>query len=154
MKRLLILIALLFSLSTLADGQTPAVSKEELEIKEMERKLSQALTTLDKAALLKLMADEYVSTDSRSVVSNREQEINAFTLPANVTVKSFDIEDMNVRVFEGNTAVVTGLDILRLKYQGEDVNLPFRFTRVYVKRKGQWQIVAQHVTEVPRKQQP
>jgi ketosteroid isomerase-like protein len=144
-------LALVMVLATAAFGfsQTPVKSKEEQEVREMERRLSDALTRLDKTALLNIMADEYISTDSRSIVANKEEQINSFQLPAGVTLKSFDLEDVNVRIFEGITAVVTGRDTLRLNFKGQDVNLPFRYTRIYLKRQGKWQLIAQHVTEIP-----
>ena len=150
MKKIFIIAIILFSVPAVAFSQASTASKnDEQTIRELEQKLSQLLTRLDKAALLNMMADEFISTDSASNVRNKQQELDSFQVPANVTFKSFDIEDENVRVFEGVTAIVTGLDILRFKYQGKDLEIPFRFTRVYMKRKGVWQIIAQHVTDVP-----
>ncbi len=150
MKKIFIIAIILFSVPAFAFSQTPTASKsDEQTIRDLEQQLSQLLTRLDKAALLTLMADEFISTDSAGIVRNKQQELDSFQVPADVTLKSFDIEAETVRVFEGVTAIVTGRDILRFKYRGKDIEIPFRFTRVYMKRKGVWQIIAQHVTDVP-----
>lgn len=149
MKKLCLALAMVLATAAFGFSQTPVKSNDEQEVREMERKLSEALTRLDKTAIRNLMAEEFVSTDSRSIVTNKEQQLDSFQIPASVTFKSFDLEDVKIRIFEGVTAVVTGIDILRLIFKGQDINLPFRYTRIYMKRQGKWQLIAQHVTEIP-----
>jgi len=60
---------------------------------------------------------------------------------------SLGIEDINVRVY-GNTAVVTSRAIRKGEYKGQDNTGQFRWTKVYVKRRGQWQVVAQQSTRL------
>jgi ketosteroid isomerase-like protein len=61
--------------------------------------------------------------------------------------ESFTLGEVRVRVYE-NVAVVTGLSTQQARDGGQDISGQFYFTRVYVKRRGQWQIAANHQTRV------
>ena len=64
-------------------------------------------------------------------------------------IESGSIDDLNVRVF-GNVAVVTGRSVLAGSYQGNRASVVQRFTDVFVKRDGRWQVVASQGTQVPQ----
>jgi ketosteroid isomerase-like protein len=64
-----------------------------------------------------------------------------------VTIETVEIGDLSVRVF-GESAVVTG----RTTYatSGADaVTMTLRFTDVFVRRAGRWEVVASHATRLP-----
>lgn len=48
------------------------------------------------------------------------------------------------------TAVVTGRSVLKVRYQNQGSSSVFRYTRIYVKRQGRWQAIAQQLTHVPQ----
>ena len=58
--------------------------------------------------------------------------------------ESIEEDDVVIRVYE-NLAVLTGR--ATSKHEGRD-SAQVRFTRVYVKRRGQWQAVAYQVTRI------
>jgi len=73
---------------------------------------------------------------------NRAQSLKIVT-SGRVKFKRYETSDMKVNIF-GDAAVVTGrLKRVRDK-QGKDVEDDWRFTKVYVRRDGKWQVVAWH----------
>jgi ketosteroid isomerase-like protein len=56
-----------------------------------------------------------------------------------IKLTSNDIDDLKVHVY-GNTAVVTGRSNAKGTIDGRDIGGLVRFTRVYVKRNGHWQV--------------
>ncbi len=63
--------------------------------------------------------------------------------------QSLELSDLNVRV-EGNTAVVTGVNHeVGRDAQGKAMDRRVRFTDVYIKRDGRWQVWATQGTTIP-----
>ena len=60
------------------------------------------------------------------------------------------LSDMKVHVY-GDTAVVTGVNTTNWTADGKQVVGPIRFTDVFVKREGRWQVVASHGSKVAKK---
>ena len=63
------------------------------------------------------------------------------------TVASFDKEDMKV-VTHGDTAVTSYRFIIRFQGEGVDINRRYRRTMVWLKREGQWQVIAGHMASL------
>jgi hypothetical protein len=57
---------------------------------------------------------------------------------------------MNVRIY-GDTAVVTGINVLKETLRGRDIGGTFRFTDTFVRRGGAWQCVAGHSSKMLKK---
>jgi ketosteroid isomerase-like protein len=100
----------------------------------------------DRAALEQLLADDFSYTHSTGVVSNKNQEI-ADTMSSQWT--SSRTEDMKVRIF-GDVVIVTGRQVVEGTSKGY-VSGPRRFTDVFVRRNGRWQIVVGQTTLVQAK---
>ncbi len=88
---------------------------------------------------------------SKEVINTRKkaEEIKDLVAPDSKTY-FFTTEDVEVHTY-GDAAVVTGLMKWRIRYQEKDVDNAHRYTFVYVKKQGQWQIVAQHIGRAPQK---
>lgn len=64
-------------------------------------------------------------------------------------LQSLELSDLNTRV-EGNTAVVTGINhVVGRDAEGKPINRRVRFTDVFVKRDGRWQVWATQGTTIP-----
>ena len=147
MKPILVIFTLIFA-TQLAIGQTmskKADSKVEQELKNLERQWEEALTRRDVAMLDRLMAEDYVLTTVRGEVVNKAKVLEEVK-SANVTAKVQNT-DTAVHVY-GDTAVVTGLVLISGRFNGQDVSTQSRYIKVYVKRKGRWQVVAAQATLV------
>ena len=58
-------------------------------------------------------------------------------------------ESYYIRLLPGDTAVVTGLAKFHVNASGNDIKFQTRFTDVYAKRNGVWQMVAWQSTKIP-----
>ncbi len=127
--------------------QAPVTAVEQ-QILQLEDDWSAAAQKKDGAFLQKLYADEYLFTDTDGSVSNKAQDIAH--LGANVVFTSFNLEDMKVHVY-GTTALVTGRNTIQATSDGQDISGVYRFTDVFVKRDGRWQVVATQSSKVTKK---
>jgi ketosteroid isomerase-like protein len=103
----------------------------------------------DVAALDRLLADDYVFTNERGEVETKSQVLANFAGGGARTIISYVIDDRRVRVY-GGAAVLTYHYTSEETYQGREDGGSFRITRVFVRRRGRWQIVAGHETRLPR----
>jgi len=151
----LYVIALIISLfSSITASQTVAgesnmVSSNERVVKALERNYAEAVIRQDVPALERILADDFIATSSRGELRNKGQEIDDIKPSPDYVMKGFDLDDVSVRVF-GDTAIATGRSTLKASYKGRDSISLFRYTRVYVKRKGKWQVVSQQLTRIPQ----
>lgn len=118
----------------------------ERELKEVERKWSEAEMRGDAQAVERILADDFIVTSMGSV-GNKKAILATLS---NFALKSFDVEDLEARVF-GDAGVTTGRSKIvgRYKDQNNDVDVSgsYRFTRMYVKQQDEWRIVAAHVSD-------
>jgi ketosteroid isomerase-like protein len=85
---------------------------------------------------------------SNAAFANKAQAVANARSEKNV-YQSLDLSDLNVRT-EGNVAVVTGINhVVGRDAEGKPMNLRVRFTDVFIKRDGRWQVWATQGTFVP-----
>lgn len=152
-KRLAALTGLLVAASCLALSQTAdqqALQKsasEQEEVLQLDRELLEArrlATKGDTTALERILADDFTATSLNGRTASRAQYIKYSARP-NLSFRNFSTDEVKVRIY-GDAAVVTGRTTVTGRDQGEEFNTRFRYTRVYVKRGGRWQIVTSHLT--------
>ena len=121
-----------------------SATAREIEALDWER--FQATRRADIRALDTLLADDWLASgNSMSTVTKRQylDELAAGTR------RYGDVrhEDVVVRVY-GDAAIITGRSIGSAIINGRQQNNPTRFTHVYVRRRGRWQMVAMHNTVI------
>ena len=116
------------------------------EIKKMETDRAAAVVKGDWAKLEKETSDDYTLVNVNGQMLSKSQMIEGFK-SGQTKLTTDDVSDMNVRVY-GEVAVVTGKATVKGTMGGKDVNGQALFTRVYVKKAGQWQSVALQQTPV------
>lgn len=96
-------------------------------------------------------ADQYILTIPTGVSYTKSEYI--------ARLKSDEVEYLDIKSTDteirisGDTAVVTGQIISRIKIRGEELSLqPARFTSTFVKRNGRWQIIARHECRIEQRQ--
>jgi len=136
------LVALLLAGAT-ALAAPPAAEQQFIDT---ENAWNQALTKGDANFLEKLYADEYLFTDNDGKTFDRNGDIGAVK-SGEFRMTSTKLQDLKVHVY-GDFATVTGVNDFTAIYKGKDANCKCRFTDVFVKRNGRWQVVASHVTRV------
>jgi uncharacterized protein (TIGR02246 family) len=128
-------------------AQTQSASADQtISVEETIRKLDneriQAQIHADKTALDRLYAEDFIGIGPSGTVRAKPQVISDFT-SGNLKFQSITTDDVQVRVY-GDTAVETGRSTMIGQDQGKTVPRDNRFTRVWVKRQGRWQLVANH----------
>lgn len=146
MKTLSILFTIAISafLALTSYAQKPAAKPNDEDVRKaifaLEKENDRAIKVGDKAAIEALYADEFRGTNASGGETTKAQFVSFYgarTKP----IAFHDSDQIDVRVF-GATAIVRG----RLRYQARAEDTPewIRYTRVYVLRSSQWQIVAEH----------
>jgi len=115
---------------------------------QIEREIGQANIRRDKAFFEKVEADEFIFTDSGGGITTKAEDVASLDKPAGeFKLVSYEVEEMKVSVY-GNTAVVTGKTTTVSRGRDREVTNKSRFTDVFVKRGGRWQLVAGHSSRI------
>jgi uncharacterized protein (TIGR02246 family) len=147
MRRTLVLAALVLTGTPLALGQKQNASRDQRSsvqraIRQLDRERIQAQIDADAKALDRIYADDFVGVGPSGTVRTKSQVITDFT-SGDLRFKSITTDEVQVRVY-GKTAVETGLSTMVGQDKGKIVPQDTRFTRVWVKQKGRWRLVANH----------
>lgn len=122
-------------------------STAEREIRALEAAVSRAVVQADREFFEKHLADDFTHTSHSGRFVNRVQWLEGIK-PGRSLYKSYDVEDLVVRIYR-DTAVATGRSApTGTNSRGEPITGKYRFTRVWVKREGKWQVVAFQGTRI------
>jgi ketosteroid isomerase-like protein len=132
---------------SLALGQEESAGRNqknsvEQAIRKLDDERIQAQIGADAVALDRIYADDFIGVGPSGTVRTKPQVISDFT-SGTLKFQSITTDDVQVRVYE-NTAVETGLSTMVGKDKGKAVPRETRFTRVWIKQQGSWQLVANH----------
>ena len=141
MKQLTIAIALFASLFSLA---THASSVDEVKATDQQRVT--ALLAADSDSLDQLLAADLRYTHANGMVDSKASYMASF-ISRKVIHKQVATDDVEVITY-GDTAVATGNSHVVVEYKGRDLDLNIRFTSVYRKQDGRWQMVAWQSTPI------
>jgi ketosteroid isomerase-like protein len=132
--------------SSAAPGQAAGSVQDEIKKLELER--NQAILHSDNAALDRMTSADYTVVDQWGVMHSKAEVLAGFKSGA-TKLESRELSDLNVRV-HGNAAVVTGRYAVKGTENGKTNNSEGRFTRVYVKEKGNWISIANQATTIAK----
>ncbi len=114
-------------------------SDDSVIIVKLENDFAAAVVKRDEAVINKLIADNFIYTENENMYS-RSDVIGSF-LSASDVIESAYNEDLQVHLYD-NTAVVTGWLYINGKSSGTDFKRKYRFTDIWFKKNGSWQIIA------------
>ena len=123
------------------------------EVIRLEREWSAAFLRHDVAALDRIIADDFVGTDGRGVMSTKADEIQeARAVAPDAPAPPFVIlnevlSDMKARLY-GEVAVLTSRNDESVRTGDREMVLVYRRTTVWVKRRGRWQCVSFHASRM------
>jgi len=123
-----------------------AHSSDEVELIRLERVWNDAHVNGDADALDRLWAEDLTVTVPNMQVITKQSAI-AITRSGRVKFKRYETSDVRVRLY-GDAAVLTGIVERTRALNGQDVNDKWRFTKMYVRRAGKWQVVAWHASTI------
>jgi hypothetical protein len=128
------------------DTEVQAIKNEIIRLQDEE---DRALLRKDIETLDRLWADDLLyPNDNGEVLTKAQRLAEARAQTHNFSV--FRHDDIRVRVYNGNTAVVTGYSTTLKKYKGKVSRGPRRFSAVWVRFDGRWQMVAHQRTDMSR----
>lgn len=132
-------------MSSKSGGDADAVKDQ---LKKMETDRAAAVVKADTATLEKTTTDDYTLVDMNGQVSNGKDKMIDRIKSGDLKLTSDTVDDLSVHVY-GNAAVTTGTVTISGKVAGKSVsNQKLRFTRVWVKRNGQWMSAAMQQTPI------
>jgi ketosteroid isomerase-like protein len=126
----------------LGQKQTDQRGSVEQTIRRLDDERIQAQIHADKVALDRIYADDFIGVGPSGTVRKKPQVISDFT-SGELKFQSITTDEVEIRIY-GNTAVETGRSTMIGEDKGKPVPRDNRFTRVWVKQKGRWQLVANH----------
>jgi ketosteroid isomerase-like protein len=147
MKRVIALTLLGVLVAVPTHAQTRNAKEQEV-LKASQTSNDASLIKKDRATMERLYADDYTYIHSNGTVANKTQDIAASMSPDQAWT-AHKSDDMRVRIYR-DVAVVTGISTLTGSAKGY-VSGPRRFTEVWVRRNGRWQLVNGQSTLVPAK---
>ena len=150
MKRILYaaaIIAILIIAGVAQDKKSDGASKAEQEIAELNREWADAIVKGDMARLDRLFANDMTVVSGNGAMRGKAGEMDDLRPTADIKTYFFNTEDVKIRVY-GDSAVVTGHAKWRINLKGRDIDNERRYTSVFVKKDGRWQIVAQHLSRI------
>ena len=166
MKSIMAIALLLTAAAPLARGQTPGQGQTtaaqpgqgatEQQMEQVEREWDSAILGRKRAELERLMADDYTNYSDDEAGGKGKKEFIDFImgLPAPQQGSTVRDEMSNVRrIANGETVIVTGNITQVLTGAGSEQRSPkMRFTHVWARRKGKWQLIGDQFIAVPQSQ--
>ncbi|MDQ3799925.1 MAG: nuclear transport factor 2 family protein [Acidobacteriota bacterium] len=144
-------ILLLLLLICCCGGYASAQSQAEQEVRKLERAWLDAYERLDAKAMDAIVADDFTITFPDGSIQTKPQILNMLKAPRrpNQPQLRFYTEDVQSRVY-GDTVILIGRVVTERRQNGNLVKEENRYTDTYVKRGGRWQVVASHLSDVPK----
>ena len=111
-----------------------------------EASFNQALLRADWQAVEQIEADDLIFTNADGSVTHKSDDV-ANLRSGDLKFESIVMSDVVVQNL-GDVGVVTGKLVETVRYQTTDLSGTYRFTDVWVRRDGRWQLVAGQETLV------
>jgi hypothetical protein len=128
-------------------GPAIAAGPAESEIAQLEQQRFAAMQAADITTLDRLLSADLTYTHSSGKLETKQEFLGGIR-SGGLKYKTVAPEGIDVRVYD-SAAVVTGRCHFQVEADGRQLDLQVRFTDVYVKRGGAWQLVAWQSTRLP-----
>lgn len=138
--------ALAFAQTTDKSSSKPSAETEQAIMK-MEQDLTNAVIKADVAAAERMVADGSFFTPPDGKTQSKT-EFLADLKSGDLKIESSTIKDMKVQAADADMAVVTYATTDKGSYKGKDISGQYRWTDVFVKRDGRWQLIVGQGTAI------
>lgn len=139
-------IAIIFCTATLlftGCESDPSMSANPDEILNREQQRIDYLTSQNYDQLADVLSPTMSYTHSNAIIENKEQFLEELRNES-VIYQSMDHQEVNVRFVNSSTAILNGITDAVVTVEGENLEVPLRFTIVYAKLGGEWMLEAWH----------
>ena len=137
-------LALLASLTMHAQ---PKPNAQQDEVRKLERVWLDAYEKKDLASMNAIVADDFTITFTDGSMQTKPQIIESLKRPGGSN--KFRTENVESRSY-GDTVILIGVVITEWTQNGEEKIDRSRYTDTYVKRNGNWQVVASHLSKATK----
>ena len=141
--------ALALLLAVPGPGMATAAGGTEAAILQLEKNLLEAALKGDVAAMQMMLADDYVAISAATGgVATKQDSIKNYQT-ARLKYDSLTPSESKVHVYNSTTALVTARVEVKGKLGDQDLGGNYRYTRLYLKRGGNWQVEQLQTTRIP-----
>jgi uncharacterized protein (TIGR02246 family) len=126
-------VGLLFATTAAAETTTD-------QLLDLEKQIATAVVRNDTAFIERVWDDDFVYTGVRGEIKGKKEILAEFK-SGTLKFTEMKFDNQRVRAY-GSTAIVTGRATTKGHSPQGEIRGEFRYTRVYVQRDGQWQLVA------------
>ena len=146
---LTLLIAASFSSPLAQPAPRSTLTKAEEEVRKLERQWLDAYEHNNTEAMDRIVADDFTITFPNGAMQTKPQLMAMIKAPRRNSDPRmrFHTEDVRSRAY-GDTVVLIGRVVTEYERDGKTVKELSRYTDTYVRRKGRWQVVASHLSNI------
>ena len=125
----------------------------EAEVLKVDREWANVIKSYDVDAMRRIEAEDVVLVYPDGSTGTKADDIRDIEAK-NLTVESFEMVDPKVTVLGADAAFVTGRSIIKKgKYKRPDgkmidISGEYRFTDIFARRNGNWQVIASQATKI------
>jgi ketosteroid isomerase-like protein len=101
----------------------------------------------DITILERILANDYIGIGPLGFMLTK-QEWLARHQAGDLKYESFSLDEVKVRVYNTDAAVLTGRQVQHGAYRGNSIQAQFRTTLVFVHQQGQWQLASLHLSPI------
>jgi ketosteroid isomerase-like protein len=148
-----ITITLLLALSITLMAQPPSLHADanpaaEGEIKALELKLADLIVRGDWDEYAKYLVSDYLRTRENGRIERKDEALAGLRdVKRKIIVMEMEPANLAIHIY-GDTAVSSAEFAITIRDSGQVKNLLIRQTDVFVKRNGQWSLIAQQETTI------
>ena len=115
---------------------------------DIEQQLTKLVIAGDRAGYSSFLADDWSVINTDGKILTKDQVLREMFVTGERRIDAIAVDDVKVRPL-GDVAIVTGRTVASGNLRGTNVTATLRFTDVFVRRDGGWEIVASQGTRVP-----
>ena len=130
-----------------AADPTPPLSRAELALRDAEQKRFDAMVANDADALGKALADELTYSHSTGVLQTKAELLKDLAA-GTMQYQQMTVLEQHFRM-HGLIGIINGVVHVAVRMAGSDREFSLRYTDVYVRRSGRWQLLAWQSTRLP-----
>jgi len=106
----------------------------------------QAIVHKDRAAIAANMAEDFRQIDAGGRVADKAAFVDG-VLATDLQIDPYTVEEFAMRRY-GDVALLSGRTRMSGRYAGKPFQSHYRYTDVYVRRAGEWQVVSVQISPV------
>lgn len=131
----------------------PKPKTAEQEVRLVIKQWADAVRQRDMSALGRIFSDDLFITDNTGATRGKKEELDV--LRPSPTTRTVKVENENVKVRtypRSNVAVVNAIVRMVFRTNGRDTPVAMRYTSVWEKRSGRWQLTVLQTARLAQKQ--